>query len=105
MGPPSGRLEPGCPVVGRSQMLSNTPVAGFLQTLSNLLPVTTMRIAMYAICIVRYRKPLEEVVKFQEAHRAFQRRLLNEGVLLAAGPHEPRFGGMFLVRVPDDNPQ
>jgi uncharacterized protein YciI len=64
-----------------------------------------MRIAMYAICIVRYRKPVEEVVKFQDAHRAFQRRLLDEGTLIAGGPHEPRFGGMFLVRVPDDNPQ
>lgn len=59
---------------------------------------------MYAICIVRYRKPIEEVVKVQEAHRAFQRRLKDEGVLLAAGPHDPRFSGMFLVRVPDENP-
>jgi uncharacterized protein YciI len=59
---------------------------------------------MYAICIVRYRRPIEEVVKVQEAHRAYQRRLKDEGVLLAAGPHEPRFSGMFLVRVPDENP-
>ena len=57
------------------------------------------------MCIVRYRKPLEEVLKVQDAHRAFQRRLLEQGVLLAAGPHEPRFGGMFLVRVADDDPQ
>jgi len=41
----------------------------------------------------------------QEAHRAFQRKLKEEGTLLAAGPHDPRFSGMFLVRVPDDNPQ
>jgi uncharacterized protein YciI len=60
---------------------------------------------MYAMCIVRYRKPLEEVLKVQDAHRAFQRRLLEQGVLLAAGPHEPRFGGMFLVRVADNDPQ
>ncbi len=60
---------------------------------------------MYAMCIVRYRKPIEEVLKVQEAHRAFQRELLAQGVLLAAGPNEPRFGGMFLVRVPDENPQ
>jgi uncharacterized protein YciI len=64
-----------------------------------------MRIAMYGLCIVRYRKPVEEVTKVQDAHRAYQRRLLADGVLLAGGPHEPRFGGMFLVRVPDDNPQ
>ena len=28
-----------------------------------------------------------------------------EGTLLAAGPHDPRFGGMMLVRVPDEDPQ
>ena len=57
------------------------------------------------MCIVRYRQPLEEVLKVQEAHRAFQRGLKEEGILLVAGPHEPRFGGMFLVRVPDDKAQ
>jgi uncharacterized protein YciI len=60
---------------------------------------------MYALCLVRYRRPLEEVIVHQEAHRAFQRKLKEEGTLLAAGPHDPRFSGMFLVRVPDDNPQ
>lgn len=60
---------------------------------------------MYAMVIARYRRPLEEVLAQQEAHRAFLRKLKEEGTLLAAGPHEPRFGGMFLVRVPDDNPQ
>jgi uncharacterized protein YciI len=63
-----------------------------------------MRIAMYAIAIVRYRRPIEEVLAVQEAHRAYQRRLKEEGTLLAAGPHDPRFGGMFLLRVPDDQP-
>ena len=52
---------------------------------------------MYAIAIVRYRRPLEEVLAVQEAHRAFQRKLKEEGTLLAAGPHDPRFGGMFLL--------
>lgn len=60
---------------------------------------------MYALCLVRYRRSLEEVMKHQEAHRAFQRKLKEEGTLVAAGPHDPRFSGMFLVRVPDDNPQ
>lgn len=60
---------------------------------------------MYAMVIVRYRRPVEEVLVHQEAHRAFQRKLKDEGTILAAGPHEPRFGGMFLVRVPDENPQ
>ena len=56
---------------------------------------------MYAMVIVRYRRPIEEVLAQQEAHRAFLRKLKEEGTLLAAGPNEPRFGGMFLVRVPD----
>jgi uncharacterized protein YciI len=60
---------------------------------------------MYAIVIVRYRQPVEEVVKVQEPHRAYLRQLKTDGVLLAAGPMDPRFGGMFLMRVPDDNPR
>lgn len=60
---------------------------------------------MYAVVIVRYRQPVEEVVKVQEPHRAYLRQLKADGVLIAAGPQDPRFGGMFLVRVPDDNPR
>jgi uncharacterized protein YciI len=59
---------------------------------------------MYAVVIVRYRQPVEEVVKIQESHRAYLRQLKAAGTLLAAGPQDPRFGGMFLLRVPDDNP-
>ena len=59
---------------------------------------------MYAIAIVRYRRPIEEVLAVQESHRAYQRKLKEDGTLLAAGPHDPRFGGMFLLRVPDDHP-
>ncbi|MBA3270546.1 MAG: hypothetical protein H0T71_08525 [Acidobacteria bacterium] len=58
---------------------------------------------MYAIVIVRYRQPIEEVIKVQEPHRAYLRQLKADGTLLAAGPMDPRFGGMFLLRVPDDN--
>jgi uncharacterized protein YciI len=60
---------------------------------------------MYAIVIVRYRQPLEEVVKVQEPHRAYLRQLKQDGVLLAAGPMDPRFGGMFLLRIPEDHPR
>jgi uncharacterized protein YciI len=56
---------------------------------------------MYALALIRYRRPLEEVVAHQEGHRAFQRKLLEEGKLLAAGPHDPRYGGMMLLRVDD----
>lgn len=40
----------------------------------------------------------------QEAHRAYQKELQAAGTLLAAGPHDPRFGGMFLLRLPDEAP-
>jgi uncharacterized protein YciI len=60
---------------------------------------------MYAVVIVRYRQPVEEVVKVQELHRAYLHQLKSEGTLIAAGPMDPRFGGMFLVRVPDDSPR
>ncbi len=56
---------------------------------------------MYAIAIVRYRKPLEEVLKHQDAHRAYLRDLKARGTLLTSGPLEPRYGGALLLRVPD----
>lgn len=60
---------------------------------------------MYAIAIVRYRRPLEEVIVHQEPHRAYLRELKAQGTLLASGPQDPRYGGIFLLRVPDDNVQ
>src|SRR5208282_2476868 len=60
---------------------------------------------MYAMILVRYRLPLEEVAKFTDEHRAYLRELKADGTLIASGPMDPRSGGMILVRVPDDNPQ
>jgi uncharacterized protein YciI len=60
---------------------------------------------MYALVVLRYRLPLEEVVKVQDEHRAYLRELNSKGTLLAAGPMDPRTGGALLVRVPDDNVQ
>jgi uncharacterized protein YciI len=58
---------------------------------------------MYALAIIRYRKPLEEVLVHQDAHRAYLRGLKDQGVLIAAGPMHPRFGGLLLLRVGDDD--
>ena len=60
---------------------------------------------MYALALIRYRRPIEEVVVHQDGHRAFQRKLQEEGKLLAAGPHDPRFGGMMLLRDEEENEQ
>ncbi len=58
---------------------------------------------MYALAIIRYRKPLEEVLVQQDAHRAYLRALKEQGVLIASGPMNPRFGGLLLLRVTDDD--
>ena len=57
---------------------------------------------MYAIALVRYRKPLDEVLKVVDAHRAYLRELQAGGLLLASGPLDPRNGGALLLRVPDE---
>ncbi|HEX5581782.1 MAG TPA: YciI family protein [Gemmatimonadaceae bacterium] len=57
---------------------------------------------MYALAIVRYRRPIDEVVRIQDDHRAYLRALMAEGTLLASGPLEPRYGGALLLRVPDE---
>ena len=57
---------------------------------------------MYALAIVRYRLPIEEVDEiYREAHRDYLRDLKNKGLLIASGPFKPHFGGAFLLRVPD----
>jgi uncharacterized protein YciI len=58
---------------------------------------------MYAIGIIRYRRPLEEIHTHQDAHRAYLRELKDKGVLIASGPCNPRFGGILLLRVADDD--
>ncbi|MBI3132315.1 MAG: hypothetical protein HYZ13_13425 [Acidobacteria bacterium] len=57
---------------------------------------------MYALAILRYRKPLEEVLKVVEDHRAYLRGLKEQGLLIASGPFEPRCGGGLLLRVPEE---
>jgi uncharacterized protein YciI len=57
---------------------------------------------MYALAIIRYRRPIDEVLAHYEAHRAYLQSLKVQGVLVASGPLEPRYGGALLLRVPDD---
>jgi uncharacterized protein YciI len=56
---------------------------------------------MYAIAILRYRRPLDEVLTVVDEHRAYLRELQAQGTLLASGPLDPRYGGALLLRVPD----
>jgi uncharacterized protein YciI len=58
---------------------------------------------MYAIAIIRYRRPLEEVLEVTDRHRAYLRGLKEDGTLIASGPMDPRVGGLLLLNVPDDD--
>lgn len=57
---------------------------------------------MYALAVIRYRRPLEEVLAHYDAHRAYLEDLKHKGTLVASGPLEPRYGGALLLRVPDE---
>lgn len=56
---------------------------------------------MYALAIIRYRRPFEEVAPHVEEHRAYLKELKAQGLLLASGPFDPRTGGGLLLRIPD----
>jgi len=56
---------------------------------------------MYALAVLRYRRPLDEITKATEDHRAYLRDLKKQGVLIAAGPFDPRLGGALLLRIKD----
>jgi uncharacterized protein YciI len=53
----------------------------------------------YAIGVIRYRRPIEEVLSVVEAHRAYLRGLKEQGILLVSGPFSPRNGGALLLRL------
>lgn len=55
---------------------------------------------MYALAIVRYRLPIEEVPEeLRQAHRDYLRKLKKDGLLIASGPFRPHSGGALLFRV------
>ena len=56
---------------------------------------------MYAIAIIRYRRPFEEVAPHVDEHRIYLRSLKADGRLMVSGPMDPRVGGMLLLRLPD----
>jgi uncharacterized protein YciI len=60
---------------------------------------------VYALAVIRYRRPIEEVLVQNPAHRAYLQALKDSGILVASGPLDPRHGGALLLRVPDDNAQ
>jgi uncharacterized protein YciI len=57
---------------------------------------------MDASALLRYRRPIEEVLTVTDAHRAYLLGLKERGLLLVSGPLNPRHGGALLLRVPDE---
>jgi len=51
---------------------------------------------MFAVHSV-YLKPLEEVDRHLEAHRAFLKTLYANGITICSGPQVPRTGGFILM--------
>ncbi|MFN8668588.1 MAG: YciI family protein [Gemmatimonadaceae bacterium] len=59
----------------------------------------------FALAIIRYRRPLEDVVANTDDHRAYLRTLQERGTLVASGPFDPRYGGALLLNLPDQGTQ
>jgi uncharacterized protein YciI len=60
---------------------------------------------VYAIVLIRYRRPLEDVIAATPDHRSYLAGLRDAGILLVSGPFDPRTGGLLLLRLPDDAPE
>ena len=56
---------------------------------------------MYALAIIRYRRPFDEIAPHVEEHRAYLKELKAQWLLLASGPFDPRTGGGVILRIPD----
>lgn len=50
------------------------------------------------LILLRYTKPLEQVDRLLDEHRAFLERQYAEGAFLLSGRKEPRTGGVILAR-------
>lgn len=50
------------------------------------------------VILTRYLKPMSEIEKVTDAHRAFLDRYYQSGHLIASGPQVPRSGGVILAK-------
>lgn len=50
------------------------------------------------IVILTYKKPLEEVDRFLQAHREYLAEHYAAGDFIASGPQNPRIGGVILMK-------
>lgn len=50
------------------------------------------------IAILTYKKPLEEVDRFLQAHRDYLAEHYATGDFIASGPQNPRIGGVIMMK-------
>ena len=50
------------------------------------------------IAILTYKKPLEDVDRFLQAHREYLAEHYAKGYFIASGPQTPRVGGVILIK-------
>ena len=50
------------------------------------------------IAILTYKKPLEEVDRFLQAHRDYLAEHYAAGDFIASGPQTPRIGGVIMIK-------
>ena len=50
------------------------------------------------IAILTYKKPLEEVDRFLQAHREYLAEQYAGGDFIASGPQTPRVGGVIMIK-------
>lgn len=50
------------------------------------------------IAILTYKKPLEEVDRFLQAHREYLAKHYAVGDFIASGPQNPRIGGVIMMK-------
>ncbi len=53
------------------------------------------------IAILTYKKPLEEVDRFLQAHRDYLAEHYAAGDFIASGPQNPRVGGVIMIKASD----
>lgn len=51
------------------------------------------------IAILTYKKPLEDVDRFLQAHREYLAKHYSAGNFIASGPQTPRVGGVIMIKV------
>ena len=50
------------------------------------------------IAILTYKRPLEEVDRFLQAHRDYLAKHYSAGDFIASGPQNPRIGGVIMIK-------